>query len=105
MSQVLSQSPANRDDCKGEAVELGNSDLCRDDSHTRWRSWGSDHRPSSWLTTCSAHLSVHTERKGLGVCSDALVTAAGFHTLCDLMLERSGSDLTSSLWKHVSCVC
>lgn len=71
----------------------------------RRRSWGSDHRPSSWLTTCSAHLSVHTERKGLGVCSDALVLAAGFHTLCDLMLERSGSDLTSSLWKHVSCVC
>lgn len=26
MSQVLSQSPANRDDCKGEAAELGKSD-------------------------------------------------------------------------------
>lgn len=126
MSQVLSQSPANRDDCKGEAAKLGNSDLCRaqclcrDDSHTSWRSWGSNHQPSSWLTACSARLSLHTEKRSRGLhwCfSDSSrlphpvwPNAGAFwfwfnqlpvetRELC-LSSARSFSELTQPQWEH-----
>lgn len=81
--QVLSQSPANRD-CKGGAGTGGGAG-----AETTSRPVGQQH---------AQHISVSTQRAGL----DAVVTAAGFHTLCDLMLQRSASDVTSSLWKHVS---
>lgn len=81
--QVLSQSPANRD-CKGGAGPGGGAE-----AQTTSRPVGQQH---------ARHISVSTQSKGL----DAVVAAAGFHTLCDLMLERSVSDVNSSLWKHVS---